>query len=378
MGFEYFYGFNAGETHQYYPVLFENTLAVDPPKSPEEGYHFMTDMTDRAISRLRFSKSVAPEKPYFMYFAPGAMHAPHHVSKEWRDRFKGQFDMGWDRYRDTVYRRQLEMNVIPAGTKLTPRPDWVPAWDGLSADQKKLYSRFMENYAGYFAFVDHEIGRLLDVAHDLPGADNTLIFFIVGDNGASAERRAVDGTGQRDQGAQWRENNDRRDAEALRRNRRAEYRTALSGRVGLGGQYAVSVGQAGCFPPGPSHNPMVVSWPAKIKPDTKARDQFLHLVDIVPTILEASGVPMPKTVDGVVQKPRRCALFPAAALSDPKAPSPLNEQYFEILSTAPSTTTAGKPMRSIRCRGVRDLAPGNWDKDRWELYNLAEDFSEAN
>ena len=187
MGFDYFYGFNAGETHQYYPVLFENTVPVEPDKTPEQGYHFMTDMTDRAIARMKFSKSVAPDKPFFMYFAPGAMHAPHHVTAEWREKFKGKFDMGWEKYREIVYQNQLRMGIIPPDTKLTPRPDWVPAWDTLSDDQKKLYTALMENFAGFFAFTDHEIGRLLDAVKELPDADNTLIIYIVGDNGASAE-----------------------------------------------------------------------------------------------------------------------------------------------------------------------------------------------
>jgi arylsulfatase len=166
MGFDYFYGFNAGETHQFYPVLFENTTPVEPNKTPEQGYHFMTDMSDRAIARMKYQKSVAPHKPFFMYFAPGAMHAPHHVTAEWRDKFKGKFDMGWDKYREQVFQRQLDMGIIPPDTKLTPRPDWVPAWDGLTDEQKKLYAAFMENFAGYFAFTVHEIGRLLDAIKD--------------------------------------------------------------------------------------------------------------------------------------------------------------------------------------------------------------------
>ncbi len=376
LGFEYFYGFNAGETHQYYPVLFENTTAVDPSKSPEEGYHFMTDMTDHAISRLRLAKSVAPEKPYFMYFAPGAMHAPHHVSKNWRDKFKGQFDMGWDRYRETVYRRQLEMNVIPPDTKLTTRPDWVPAWDGLSADQKKLYTRLMENYAGYFAFADHEIGRLLDTVRDLPGADNTLIFFVVGDNGASAEG-GPDGTVN--------------EIKSLS-GEKATLEETLKRYDDIGGpttepHYPVGWAWAGNTPfqwvkqvashLGGSRNPMVVSWPAKIKPDGKTRDQFLHLIDVVPTILEATGLPMPKTVDGIVQKPLEGASF-LATFTDPAAPAPRNEQYFEILSNRSIYYDGWKANAQHTLPWRQDLAPGNWDKDRWELYNLTEDFSEAN
>jgi arylsulfatase len=193
MGYDYFYGFNAGETHQYYPVIFENTVPVEPETTPEEGYHFMTDMTDRAIARMRFSKSVAAEKPFFMYFAPGAMHAPHHVTAEWRDRFDGAFDMGWDAYREEVFARQKEMGIIPEDTVLTPRPDWVDAWDSLSDDQKEVYTALFENFAGFFAFTDHEIGRLLDAVKELPDAENTMVIYIVGDNGASSEG-GLDGT----------------------------------------------------------------------------------------------------------------------------------------------------------------------------------------
>lgn len=187
LGFDYFYGFIGGETHQYYPVLFENTVAVEPHKTPEEGYHFMEDMTDRAINWARYSKSVAPEKPFFLYFAPGAAHAPHHAPKDWREKFAGQFDAGWDAMREATYRRQLEQGVIPPETELTPRPEWVKPWDSLSADEHKLYARFMENFAGYLAYADHECGRLIEAIEGLPDADNTLILYIVGDNGASSE-----------------------------------------------------------------------------------------------------------------------------------------------------------------------------------------------
>jgi len=169
---------------------------VEPDKSPEEGYHFMTDMTDKAIKWMRYNKSVAPNKPFFMYFAPGAMHAPHHVTKEWRERFKGKFDMGWDKAREQIIAQQKKMGIIPADTELTIRPDWVPAWDSLSAEQKKLYTRLIENFAGYFSFTDHEIGRLVDAVGELPDGDNTLIIYIVGDNGASSEG-GPDGTVKR-------------------------------------------------------------------------------------------------------------------------------------------------------------------------------------
>ncbi|SNT03652.1 sulfatase-like hydrolase/transferase [Pseudomonas segetis] len=376
LGFEYFFGFNAGETNQYYPTIFENTKAVNPDKSPEEGYHFMTDITDRAIARVRYSKSVAPNKPFFMYFAPGAMHAPHQVSKEWRDKFKGKFDMGWDKYREVVYQQQLDMGIIPKGTKLTPRPEWVPAWDSLSADQKKLYTRLMENYAGFFAFADHEIGRLLDSIKQLPDADNTMVIYIAGDNGASAEG-GPDGTVN--------------EIKALN-GQPTTIEETLKRYDEIGGpntepHYPVGWAWAGNTPfqwvkqvashLGGTRNPMVVSWPAKIKPDTHPRDQFLHLVDIVPTILEAAHLPMPTKVKGVEQKPLAGASF-LSAFTDAKAPSPRDEQYFEVLSNRSVYSKGWKADAQHTLPWRQDLAPGNWDKDKWELYNLNEDFSEAN
>lgn len=375
MGFEYFYGFNAGETHQYYPAIFENTIPVEPEKSPEEGYHFMTDMTDRAISRMRFSKSVAPDKPFFMYFAPGAMHAPHHVTAEWREQFKGKFDMGWEKYREIVYRRQLELGIIPSDTKLTPRPDWVPAWDSLSADQKKLYTALFENYAGFFAFTDHEIGRLLDAVKELPDADNTMVIYIVGDNGASSEG-GLDGTLNEIKGL----NGISTSMEDI-----------LADIDKLGGpetepHYPVGWAWAGNTPfqwvkqiashLGGTRNPMVVSWPAKIKHDPKPRNCFLHLVDVLPTILEAANVPMPKTVNGIQQKPLAGESF-LASFTDPSYRG-RSEQYFEIFTNRSYYEDGWKANAQHTLPWRQDLAPGNWDDDKWELYNLNEDFSEAN
>ncbi len=375
LGFDYFYGFNAGETHQYYPVLFENTVPVEPDKSPEEGYHFMTDMTDRAIARMKFSKSVAREKPFFMYFAPGAMHAPHHVTAEWREQFKGKFDMGWDQYREIVFKNQLEMGLIPPDTKLTPRPDWVPAWDSLSAQQRKLYAALFENFAGYFAFTDHEVGRLLDAVKGLPDADNTLIIYIVGDNGASAEG-GPDGT-----------LNEIKGLNGLQ----TSIDDILANLDELGGpksepHYPVGWAWAGNTPfqwvkqvashLGGTRNPMVVSWPAKIKPDGKPRVAFLHLVDIVPTILDAAKIPMPGTINGVEQKPLAGRSF-LPSFTDPKFEG-RSEQYFEVFSNRSIYEDGWKANAQHTLPWRQDLAPGNWEQDNWELYNLNEDFSESN
>ncbi len=374
MGFEYFYGFNAGETHQYYPVIFENTKPVEPEKTPEEGYHFMTDMTDRAIERMRFFKSVAPNKPFFMYFAPGAMHAPHHVSAEWRDQFQGKFDMGWEKYREIVFENQKKMGIIPPDTKLTPRPEWVPAWDSLSDEQKKVYNALFENYAGYFAYTDHEIGRLLDAVNDLPDAENTLVIYIVGDNGASSEG-GPDGT-----------LNEIMNLNGIP----SSIEGILENLDKLGGpesepHYPVGWAWAGNTPfqwvkqvashLGGTRNPMVISWPSKIKHDDKPRDAFLHVVDVVPTILEAADIPMPDTVNGIEQKPLEGESF-LASFINPEFEG-RSEQYFEIFSNRSMYVDGWKANAQHTFPWRQDFAPGNWENDKWELYNLTEDFSEA-
>lgn len=375
LGFDYFYGFNAGEAHQYYPVVFENTLPVEPDKSPEEGYHLLTDMTDRAIAKMKYSKSVAPDKPFFMYFAPGGMHAPHHVIKEWRDQFKGKFDMGWEKYREQVFENQKKMGIIPQDTKLTPRPDWVPAWETLSDKQKKVYNALFENYAGYFAFTDHEVGRLLDAVKSLPDAENTLIIYIVGDNGASSEG-GPDGT---------------LDEIKSLAGMNASLDDIIKDLDKLGGpetepHYPVGWAWAGNTPfqwvkqvashLGGSRNPMVVSWPAKIKHDDNPRDAFLHLIDVAPTVYEAAHITMPEYVNGIKQIPLEGKSFLPSFKDNTYRGR--TEQYFEILSNRSIYEDGWKANAQHTLPWRQDVAPGNWDKDKWELYNLNSDFSEAN
>ncbi len=375
MGFDYFYGFNSGETHQYYPVLFENTVPVEPDKTPEEGYHFMTDMTDRAIARMKFAKSVAPNKPFFMYFAPGAMHAPHHVTAEWRDQFDGAFDMGWEEYREQVFARQQEMGVVPAGTELTARPDWVPAWDSLNDDQKEVYNALFENFAGYFAFTDHEVGRLLDAVKALPDAENTMVIYIVGDNGASSEG-GPDGT-----------LNEIMNLNGIP----SDIEDIMANLDKLGGpesepHYPVGWAWAGNTPfqwvkqvashLGGTRNPMVISWPARIQHDDEPRTAFLHLVDVAPTILEAAGIPMPDSVNGVAQKPLEGESF-LSSFNDSRFKG-RTQQYFEVFSNRSMYADGWKANAQHTFPWRQDFAPGNWGDDRWELYNLDDDFSEAN
>jgi arylsulfatase len=375
MGFDYFYGFIGGETHQYYPVLFENTVAVEPSKSPEEGYHFMEDMTDKAINWLRYSKAVSPQKPAFLYFAPGAAHAPHHAPKEWREKFKGQFDAGWDAVRKATYERQLKLGVIPPGTELTPRPNWVKAWDTLSADEKKLYARFMENFAGYLSYADHECGRLLKAISELPDADNTLIFYIVGDNGASSEG-GFTGTVN----------------EVMNLNgipSKLEDNLKAIDEIGGPGtepHYPLGWAWAGNAPfqwvkqvashLGGSRNPMVVSWPAKIHDHGGVRSQFAHLIDIVPTILDVARIPAPKSVDGVPQKPMDGVSI-ASTFASAKARPVRERQYFEIFTNRAIYDKGWIACAQHTFPWRQDLAPGHWEKDKWELYNLDKDFSES-
>lgn len=375
MGFDYFYGFIGGETHQYYPVLFENTRAVEPHKSPEEGYHFMTDMTDRSINWVRYSKSVAPEKPFFLYFAPGAAHAPHHCPREWREKFKGQFDAGWDAVRTATYKRQLKTGIIPPDTELTPRPEWVKEWKSLSADEQKLYARFMENFAGYLAFTDHEIGRLLDGLRKLPDADNTLIIYIVGDNGASSEG-GFTGTVNEVMNLNGIPSNLADNLKMLDK----------IGEPDTEPHYPLGWAWAGNAPfqwvkqvashLGGTRNPMVISWPARIREKGGTRSQFTHLIDIVPTILDAAKIPMPKSVNGVDQKPLDGVSI-MSTFNNAKARPVRSRQYFEIFTNRAIYDKGWIACAQHTLPWRQDVAPGHWEKDKWELYNIDEDFSEA-
>ncbi len=376
MGFDYFYGFIGGETHQYYPVLFENTVAVEPDKTPEEGYHFMTDMTDRAINWLRYSKSVAPQKPVFLYFAPGAAHAPHHAPKAWREKFRGKFDAGWDAVREETYQRQIKAGIIPPDTKLTPRPDWVEPWNDLPTDEKTLYARFMENFAGYLAYADHECGRLIEAVEALPDADNTLVFYIVGDNGASSEG-GFQGTINEVMNLNGVPSNLQDNLKALDEigdpNTEPHYPVGWAWAGNAPFQWVKQV--ASHF--GGSRNPMVVAWPKGITDHGGLRDQFTHLIDVAPTILAAANIPAPATVDGVEQKPHDGVPI-NSTFADAKARPVRERQYFEIFTNRAIYDKGWIACAQHTLPWRQDVAPGHWENDRWELYNIDEDFSEAN
>jgi len=384
-GFERFYGFMGGDTSQYYPDLVYDNHQVQAPRTPEQGYHLTEDLVDHAIEFVADAKQVAPDKPFFMYFCTGAMHAPHHAPREWADKYKGQFDDGWDAYRQKVYERQLALGILPAGTKLSERDPDVAAWDSLGGDEKRLYARMMEVFAGFLEHTDHHIGRLIAFLEQMRMLDDTLIM-VISDNGASAEGgphgsinenlffnnvpetlednlKAIDDLGgpkcfnHYPWGWAWAGNT------PFRRWKRETYR-------------------------GGAADPFIVHWPARIKAKGEVRDQYAHIVDMVPTVLDALGLTPPAAVRGVTQSPIQGVSF-AHAFADAKAATRHHTQYFEMMGhraiyhdgwravcpvPGPSFTEAGMGFGEmvITEEKLREL-----DAKGWELYHVDEDFSET-
>lgn len=374
LGFEYFYGFQGGETSQWEPQLFRNTTPVEPPKKPEEGYHLTEDLVDDAINWIGQQESIDSDKPFFMYFATGATHAPLHAPQEWNDKFKGKFDQGWDKVREETLARQKSLGVVPQNTKLTKRPKEIKAWDSLSANEKKLFSRHQEVFAGFAAHTDYHVGRLLDAISQLPDADNTMIIFIAGDNGPSAEGSAT-GT----------LNN------MMTQNGIADTVEGQLEKIDeLGGplhenHFPVGWAWAGSSPfqwmkRVPSHfggtrNGLVISWPNYIKEHGGLRSQFHHVIDIVPTILDAAHIPEPKIVNGVEQTPI-AGVSMLYSLNDKNAEGKRKTQYFE---TGGHRAIYNDGWVAASFHGVPwDLSgSAGFGNDKWELYNIEEDFSEA-
>lgn len=377
-GFEYFYGFIGGEAHQWYPSLYEGTTPVEVDKTPEQGYHLMEDMTDKAIGWIGQQKALAPDKPFFAYFAPGATHAPHHVPKEWADKYKGKFDAGWDRLREETFARQLEMGVIPADSQLTARHKEIPSWDDMPDDLKPVLRRQMEVYAGFMEFTDHHVGRLLDSLDGLGILDDTLIYYIIGDNGASAEG-TLNGTFN----------------EMINFNGAAALETPqfLNDRIDkLGGpesynHYAVGWAHAMNTPYqwtkqvashwGGTRNGTIVSWPNGIKGKGELRDQFHHVIDVAPTILEAAGLPEPRSVEGVQQTPLEgVSMF--YTFNDEKAADRHETQYFEMFG---NRGIYHKGWTAVTRHKTPWLLVGEetppFDDDVWELYDTTKDWTQA-
>ena len=299
-GFDEFYGFFGGETNQWAPFLYHGMNPVEVPRTPN--YNFMTDMTDKAISWMRFQKSLTPAKPFFMYFAPGATHAPHHVPKEWIAKYKGKFDSGWDALREEVLAREIKLGVVPPGTKLAPKPEAIKDWNTLSADEKKLFARQMEVYAGFGEYADTEIGRLIDSIEEIGQLDNTLVIYIVGDNGTSAEG-GMNGmfsemtyfNGVLETVPDMLKHYDEWGGPNTYPHMAAGWAVAGDTPFSWTKQVASNFGG--------TRNGMVMFWPKRIKAHGEVRSQFHHVIDVAPTVLEAAGLPEPKIVNGTAQKP---------------------------------------------------------------------------
>ena len=377
-GFEHFYGFIGGEAHQWYPTLFEGTSPVEVKKTPEEGYHLMEDMTDKALSWITQQKALLPDKPFFVYFAPGATHAPHHVPTEWADKYKGKFDAGWDKLREETFARQLKLGVIPADCQLTARHKEIPAWNDMPEPLKPVLRRQMEVYAGFLEYTDHHVGRLFDGLKQIDALENTLIYYIIGDNGASAEG-TLNGTFN----------------EMINFNGAAALETPefLMARLDkLGGpesynHYAVGWAHAMNTPYqwtkqvashwGGTRNGTIVHWPDGIKAKGEIRTQFHHVIDIAPTILEAAGLPEPLSVNGVQQSPIE-GVSMAYAFNDAKAAERHETQYFEMFG---NRGIYHKGWTAVTRHKTPWLLVGEkvppFDDDVWELYDTTKDWSQA-
>jgi len=378
-GFEYFYGFLGGEAHQWYPTLYEGTSPVDLRKTPEEGYHFMEDMTDKAIGWIGQQKTLAPDKPFFVYFAPGATHAPHHVPAEWADKYKGKFDEGWDKLREATFARQKTLGVIPADCELTPRHKEIAAWNDMPEDRKAVLRRQMEVYAGFMEYADHHIGRLLESLETLNILDDTLIYYIIGDNGASAEG-TLNGT--------FNEMITFNGASALETPAFLNDRIERFGGPDSYNHYAVGWAHAMNTPYqwtkqvashwGGTRNGTIVHWPNGFSGKGEIRTQFHHVIDIAPTLLEAAGIPEPLSVNGVQQMPIE-GVSMLYAFGDAAAAERHETQYFEMFGNRGiyhkgwTAVTRHKTPWLL----IGEVTPP-FDDDIWELYDTSKDWSQAN
>ena len=372
-GFEKFYGFIGGETNQWAPGVYDGTVKVE--LKPDPNYHFTVDMTNQAIRWVEAQQSLTPDKPFYMYFATGATHAPHHVSQEWIDKYKGKFDQGWDKLREETFARQKALGVVPQNAQLTKRPKEIPAWDEESPEQKKLFARQMETFAGFGEQTDYEVGRLMNAIEEMGEMDNTIFFYIIGDNGSSAEG-GPEGT--------------------------YNEMMALSGIIGKASQmmshiddwggpntfphFAVGWAHAGNTPFqwtkqvashfGGTRNGMIVNWPNGIKSKGEVRSQFTHVVDIAPTVLEAAGLPFPKSVNGTEQIPFS-GVSMLYSFDDAKAAERHTTQYFEMFGNRGIYHDGWVACTRHSIPWVMGSQPP-LENDVWELYNVNEDSTEAN
>jgi arylsulfatase A-like enzyme len=376
-GFDFFYGFISGETDQFYPSLIRNTEPIEPPKRPEDGYQLTRDLADQCIGWIRTQKAIAPDRPFMAYFSTGAAHAPHQPPLDWRGRNKGRFDMGWDKYREQVHAAQIKRGIIPKGSKLTPRPKQIPSWDTQSKKHRELFARQAENYADFLEHADFETGRVVDAIEALGELDNTLVVYIIGDNGSSGEGSLV-GTPN----------------EIMSLNGRQPTMDEAIGfmdRWGMPGtspHYAVGWAWAGDTPFqwtkqvashfGGTRNAMIVSWPKVIKDKGATRSQFHHCIDLMPTFMEIAGIAEPKVVNGYIQRPIEGTSFAYTfAKGAEKLPSRRTQQYFEMFGNRAMYSNGWMAC----CRHGRlpweTSGSSGFDEDEWELYNIEEDFSQA-
>jgi arylsulfatase A-like enzyme len=375
-GFEYFYGFIGGETNQYAPAIYHGTTPVEPDRTPEEGYHLTEDMTDKAVDWIRQQKALMPDKPFFVYFAPGATHAPHHVPKEWADKYRGKFDQGWDVVREETFARQQELGVVPADAELTARPAEIPAWDEMPEELKPVLARQMEVFAGFLEHTDHHVGRLVDTLDDLGVLEDTLIFYIIGDNGASAEGQ-IHGT--------FNEMLSLNGAAALETTEFMASHVDAFGTPAAYNHYAVGWAHAMDAPYqwtkqvashwGGTRNGTIVHWPSRIASKGEIRTQFHHVIDVASTVLDAAGLPEPTFVHGVQQMPLQGTSM-MYSFDDAAAADRHETQYFEMFVN-----------RGIYHRGwtavTRHSTPWlmqsdlpAFDDDVWELYE-PDDWTQA-
>ncbi len=377
LGFDYFYGFVGGDTDQFHPAIVENKKRIEPPETNEDGspYHFTTDIADKAIRMMRASKAVAPQRPFFVYFATGATHAPHQVPPEWIKKFEGKFDDGWDAYRKRTLERQIELGVVPKGTQLTKRPDSLAAWDSLPANERQVYARMMEVFAAFTAHTDHEVGRLIDTIEEMGELDNTLILYMAGDNGSSAEGGLQGLLNEMTFFNAIPEPLDAKLAaiDTLGSDRHYNhFPAAWAHAMDTPFQWTKQI--ASHF--GGTRNGLAISWPKRIKASGEIRDQFHHVIDIAPTVLEAVGVQSPAQFNGVAQKPVEGTSM-VYTFDNADAPSRRTTQYFEMLGNQ-GIYHDGWMASAIR--GVPWLSenePADLLDMPWELYHVEQDFSQA-